>query len=706
MTGVDTSRGPERLHLSLITPGSAALPLLTGDDRVDVDDLDWDFPDGCVPGEMILHVAGGDQPAVVGWDLLIEGPQNEDGLDLDPVELFPSGVSLLAVERRLGHPLPALPGTVASPRAGEVLDAVAAEAASPTPWRKLEPEACRTPRNPEGHLLEYGCPLCEADGVPLETHILVRRVPEEHATSIEVCESCHDLLHAPLPAALDDLIGRNRPPCPCCSAMRTHRIIWGMPVLPILPGYTVAGCAPPAVPEEFACPDCGQWWTEEDSYFPRIPDAGPDERVRARLAASARVGGGAHPALLTAGRLVMGRLLFPGKDAPTPAWDGPASVCDLIGDDGRIYTAELESVRALNPGMDFPGAPGWEDTPTGPEETAVIVDEMGSELYEALDADPGQVTLASPFLSYAVAKELAARAADSEYYWYLLTRLDAHAAAGGYLSIAGLGLLLDAGVEIRNCTGLHAKAFVVGRRFAMVGSGNLTNAGLGFAQPSNRELAVRLPRSEVRRVQRILDEWWDEGSDVGADKLTALQKQVDSLPRPPRGSHTPGELSNQDLAAVVEQILGDARDTDAGLWIKAVDGTPVPRDWDPDGWFSSHSGNRPGFAPGDLVLLYSKEQGGCVGVLEVLDEPAHDPEFVSEQIGVESGQRWPWVNTARPRLMPLADVVVSGDEMGVKRHGLQGGRMHIGLTEFAGVVRALAAGCEAASPGDRVSFLG
>ncbi|WP_165928512.1 phospholipase D-like domain-containing protein [Dietzia cinnamea] len=402
----------------------------------------------------------------------------------------------------------------------------------------------------------------------------------------------------------------------------------------------------------------------------------------------------------------MGRLLFPGKDAPTPAWDGPASVCDLIGDDGRIYTAELESVRALNPGMDFPGAPGWEDTPTGPEETAVIVDEMGSELYEALDADPGQVTLASPFLSYAVAKELATRAADSEYYWYLLTRLDAHAAAGGYLSIAGLGLLLDAGVEIRNCTGLHAKAFVVGRRFAMVGSGNLTNAGLGFAQPSNRELAVRLPRSEVRRVQRILDEWWDEGSDVGADKLTALQKQVDSLPRPPRGSHTPGELSNQDLAAVVEQILGDARDTDAGLWIKAVDGTPEPRDWDPDGWFSSHSGNRPGFAPGDLVLLYSKEQGGCVGVLEVLDEPAHDPEFVSEQIGVESGQRWPWVNTARPRLMPLADVVVSGDEMGVKRHGLQGGRMHIGLTEFAGVVRALAAGCEAASPGDRVSFLG
>lgn len=705
MTGADIPGGPKRLHLSLITPGSSALPLLTGDDRVELDDLHWDLPGGCVPGETILHIAGGDQPAIVGWDVLIEGPQSEDGLDFEPGELFPSGLSLLAVERRLGFPLPDLPGTIDPTRAEEVLVAVEMEAGSLTPWRELEPDACRTPRGLEGHLLERGCPLCDGQDLSLETHILKRRIPEELATSVEVCLSCHDLLHAPLPPALDDLVGRNRPACPSCSAMRTHRIIWGLPVLPIFPGYEVAGCTLPAVPEELACPDCGLWWTEEDSHFPRVSEASPDERVRARLAHSVLAGAEAHPALLTAGRLVMGRLVSSPEDAPTPAWTGPASSGDLIGDDGRIYSIELESVRVLDHGMDHPGLPGQEDTPTRTQENLMIVDEAGSELYEALDADPGQVTLASPYLSYAVAKELAARAADSEYSWYLLTRLDVHAAAGGYLSIAGLRFLLDAGVEMRHCPGLHAKAYVVGHRFAMIGSGNLTNAGLGFAQASNRELSVRLPRSQVRRVQRTLDEWWDEGTDVGDDELTALQEQVDSLPRPPRGSRDSRELSNEDLAAVVDQILGDARDTDAGLWIKAVDGTPDPDDWNPDGWFSSHSGNRPGFSPGDLVLLYSKEQSGCVGVLEVLDDPRHDPEFVTDKIGAASGQRWPWVNTARPRLMPLVDVVVSGEEMGVKRQGLQGGRIRIGQSEFAHVVRALAEGCERVSPTGQISFL-
>lgn len=269
-------------------------------------------------------------------------------------------------------------------------------------------------------------------------------------------------------------------------------------------------------------------------------------------------------------------------------------------------------------------------------------------------------------------------------------------------------MLLDAGVMVRDCSRLHAKAYVVGDDFAMIGSGNLTNAGLGESRTSNLELSVVVPSSEVGRVQFILDRWWDESADVEQDEIEDLKYRVSQLPRPPRRPREkgPAPRASTELAEVVEQILGEARGDDVELWIKAVHGTPDAKDWEPEGWFSSHNGNRPAFRPGDLVLLYSKEQHGCMGVLEVLDEPRFDPDFVAGRLDAESGHRWPWVNTAQPRLMPYAPVVVPGAELGVKTQGLQAGRMRVPLTEFATGVQALASGCQAATPEGTNGFLG
>src|SRR5699024_979487 len=142
-----------------------------------------------------------------------------------------------------------------------------------------------------------------------------------------------------------------------------------------------------------------------------------------------------------------------------------------------------------------------------PQETTVIVDHAEPELFEALESDSGQVTLASPYLSEPVALRLADLAERSRHELYLLTCLDPRAAANHYLSTAGLHRLLEAGVMIQDCPQLHAMAYVVGTSFAMIGSANLTGAGLGSAQVSNLELSVTLPRPEVPRVQGIMDQW-------------------------------------------------------------------------------------------------------------------------------------------------------------------------------------------------------
>lgn len=116
------------------------------------------------------------------------------------------------------------------------------------------------------------------------------------------------------------------------------------------------------------------------------------------------------------------------------------------------------------------------------------------ELMDALRSASHRVSLASPFLSIRVAKQLADIANASTARRSLLTRLDAAAAAGGYLSTDGLRTLINAGVTIRHAPRLHAKVYLTDDRFGIVGSANLTGPGLGgFADP-NLEMSVRSRR--------------------------------------------------------------------------------------------------------------------------------------------------------------------------------------------------------------------
>jgi len=646
-----------QLHVSVITPASKAVAFFTGDDTVDLDDVDWLLPQGCAPGDEIFHVTGSTRPAIIEWDHIIDGPHSPDGLDFESIWLYPDGVSVAAVERRLGCPFPSEPGTINPDLADKVRAAVMAEAESPTSWRELSGEQCaQVPRDP-GQSSAYGCPVCEHEELDLEWHVTDH--PDDVCREIAVCRDCHDRLHSPVEPQLADLLGEGRPPCPSCSAEHTVRVLWGFPPGPPPPGYETAGCVIFGVTHEFRCGDCGLSWTEDDSYYPRVPAPTGDMLVRARIAGTVMRPELEHPRLRQNGRLVVGRYAGPPNHGVDPAWESDGKTCVMLGEDGRIYNVDPTSIRSTEP----------RDRLDELQETTVIVDHAEPELFEALDSDNGQVTLASPYLSEPVALRLAELAERSRHEWYLLTCLDPRAAATHYLSIAGLTRLLEAGVMIQHCPQLHAKAYVVG----------------------TLELSVTVPRPDVPRVQSILDQWWDEGFEVGQDDIDRLERQAAALPPDPRPG-PPAPRPANDLDAVVDQLLNEARQDNVGLWIKMLDGTPDPDDWISGGWFSSS--RRPSCAPGDLVLLYSKKEHGCVAVVEIAQSAEQDPNLVSDHQGEEAGRRWPWVNHALPRFMPYDPVAVTARDLDIKPQRLQGGPKKLQIDEFETGVRALAAGCQ------------
>lgn len=698
---VKKSAQQDRLHLGVLSPPRQAIFFLSGDDRTDMDELAWDLPDGSAVDDSVLHVINAPTPAIIQLDLIIEDPSAYDGVGFDFIRSYPQGVSMVAVERRLGHPLPQPPGTIDPGSVDAVLRAVEAEDENPTPWRELVEDNCRTADQFDQSYPAYGCPVCDDPDVGLEWHRIewVEGDSDHSGSLIAVCSSCHDRFHAPVVPALADLLGEGRPPCPSCSVEHTSHVIWGFPPGPPPPGFQVAGCVIGAINPEYECGDCGLQWTEDDSHYQLVPDPLPQTHLRARVAGTVPRFDLEHPRLRANGRLVMGRAAHDYGDSVTAAWSSEVPTVTLIGDDRKIYNVDPRTVRLTEPREPH-------DHPHGEH---VIVDHAAAVLFEALAADPGEVTLSSPFLTLPVAMTLSDLARNSAHDWYLLTRLDPGAAAHGFLSVRGLRLLLDAGVMIGDCRGLHAKAYVAGDAFAMIGSANLTTAGLGQSATPNSELSVTVPPSEVRRVQEILDGWWELGRDVGKRELDTLERLAAELPHPAgpttsggQGGVAPGV---SDVSAVVEQLISEARAEGIGLWVKALDGTPDPEDWTSGGWFSSSKKGRPSFDVGDLVFLYSKEQHGVVGVVEVLDQPQFDPGFVSSQIGGEEGDRWPWVNRATPRFLPNALVVVPGEELGIKTQGLQGGHLRVHLSDFAAGVQALAEGYRVAAADGESGFL-
>ncbi len=128
-----------------------------------------------------------------------------------------------------------------------------------------------------------------------------------------------------------------------------------------------------------------------------------------------------------------------------------------------------------------------------------LLDAGLADMAAALKQARTSISIATPFLSRSVAGQLV-RAADESVARRrrLLTALNDQAVAGGYLSIDGIEDFVAANFEVQALYGnLHAKVLITDTHWALIGSGNLTEAG---SNGRNAELGVvlRSPASTRR----------------------------------------------------------------------------------------------------------------------------------------------------------------------------------------------------------------
>lgn len=317
-----------------------------------------------------------------------------------------------------------------------------------------------------------------------------------------------------------------------------------------------------------------------------------------------------------------------------------------------------------------------------------VIEKADNWLTAALRDLDGSALLASPFLTYDACSRIAVAAEQSDHVFTLVTTLDAGAVAGGYQSVQGLARLLTAGVQVRHVDRLHAKCFVLGSR-AMLGSANLTGPGLGSSATHNRELGVELDEEQLAHAVRTIQAWPARPVSVGdLDELLAKSKGLT------RTIRDDADALDADTALTqAERLLADARDPSRGLWVKLEYGDPALDDWREASFFASPKKGRPGFRPGDLVLICAKDTKDCYAVVEFINEPEFKPaDYLhwTNQNDPGAEDRWPWINRTRPRLVPSELMQLKLSELGVGGQALQNGHVRLKFDQFTAAVRALA----------------
>jgi len=317
-----------------------------------------------------------------------------------------------------------------------------------------------------------------------------------------------------------------------------------------------------------------------------------------------------------------------------------------------------------------------------------VLDNASDWLDAALSATDRDVILTSPYVTINICRLIANASRGSSASWKLITSLDPSAVANGYLSVQGLLLLLEAGVVVHHADRLHAKCFIVGTR-GMLGSANLTGAGLGSSASSNRELGVELNADQVADARTIISSW--PALPASRADLEELSTKAKHLTKTGREQYD--ELNSASALQLAEKLLDDARDDARSLWIKLEHGEPALDGWRQESLFASPKKGKPGFTPGDLVFICAKDTHDCYAVVEVTSEPEFQPRDYLDLAATweqDAAVRWPWVNRTRPRLVPSSLMELKLAELGVSGRGLQNGHVRLHFDQFTAGVRALA----------------
>jgi hypothetical protein len=298
------------------------------------------------------------------------------------------------------------------------------------------------------------------------------------------------------------------------------------------------------------------------------------------------------------------------------------------------------------------------------------------------------VRLASPFLSRAVARDVAAAGrASGVKSRRLLCALTERNVAARVLSAYGLQFLLDAGWEIRSVPNLHAKVAVIDRSWGLVGSGNLTGSGIGKQDPAggNIELGVVLDQQQIVLARGLYDGWWQhpKADDVTVQKLApflVIEDEAKAAAKSGRRVGKPIPLPGGE-AAIRRRLTAET-----GLWAKAMNDRPSDGEWwMTKTWIHDRHWNRPndaithrpGYAAGDRIVLYVIEPQLCPAVY-LATGPAEDRrDLVRATYGHDEADRLGWVTPVEPLGAVGRERAPGLDGLGVHPQSLQNGYVRI-----------------------------
>jgi hypothetical protein len=323
-----------------------------------------------------------------------------------------------------------------------------------------------------------------------------------------------------------------------------------------------------------------------------------------------------------------------------------------------------------------------------------LVTFVRGELLQQIEAARERIWLASPYLSKPIAEYIVKSAAKSSASQRrLMTALVSGSVKVGVLDPEALRILQDAGFEITSRRNLHAKVSIVDSHWGLVGSGNLTNAGLGSTERGNAELGVVLYSAQIEEAAAIFAGWWRNADPVSRqliEQFDALER-IGRLPGEPVDYGLPVDPPQTDKLG---QILAEDEVTahSRRYWLKSAYHDPSNPDWWHRDWISD-SAPLPKYGKGDLIVIYlgARNDGPrlCPAVVRAETQPRYDRDWVVERRDLEAADQWPYVTeTAFVADLPVAEGA-SLELIEKSGHSLRRGNCSITREEFETLARAM-----------------
>lgn len=321
------------------------------------------------------------------------------------------------------------------------------------------------------------------------------------------------------------------------------------------------------------------------------------------------------------------------------------------------------------------------------------------DMAQALRRARHRICIATPFLSASVAGHLI-RAADEgrASNRRLIVALNDSAVAGGYLSIPAIEEFLIAQFEVRSLRNLHAKVLIVDSSWALIGSGNLTEAG---ANGQNAELGIVLSKKQAHEAESsFFARWWQAAEPLDLRYMRRLAEL--SQPKVPERRRRKGQGGIYRPHRSVALVDLRAKHQ-SGYWLKTQyysEDRARASHWKGTTWVSDGHGevpgrkgplHRPSYKVGEHLVIYLTRTAhqACPAIVRVSAEPEFDPELVEREDSAQSAERWGWVTRVQVLCATDLSMAPTLEDLGIAGRSVgQHGHIHISREQYR---RALAA---------------